>query len=519
MFVETHAGLSPSCCNSPGKAGLGEYVALAGGDNIGADVLPGAAGQLSLEYVIQRNPSIYVATGGPHVAAAGGFVVGPGFTEAEARASLARMSQRQGLRLVDAVRAGRVYGLAHQLLNSPLDIVALELLATWMHPSLFEDVHPEETLAEINRRFLAVPIEGAHWVVFDDDRCFRRPRPSVSTAAGPRRAGAARRAEQRSDSDTSPSEVPCFRLESPETSVLAYGVAHRLVETIPDLPGPELLARMGPHGADVLVGALPFDPERGASLIRPRRWWRGREGPGTLEKGAPVVAPGSECTVRPVPTRDGYAEIVGQALEEIDAVSGGSAWLGKVVLARELHVEAEAPFAPEAILAALRDGRATTFLVDLPPSESGASRTLVGASPELLVHKRGTLVSSTPLAGSAPRHEDPEQDRLAAERLRASAKDLREHRVVVDHVRDTLEPYCRTLHVDETPRLTSTGAMWHLATHVRGTLRDPAICALELARALHPTPAVCGVPAIGSSRHPAPRTLRSRFLRRRRRLG
>ena len=36
--------------------------------------------------------------------------------------------------------------------------------------------------------------------------------------------------------------------------------------------------------------------------------------------------------------------------------------------------------------------------------------------------------------------------------------------------------------------------MWHLATHVEGELRDPAVCSLELARALHPTPAICGVP-------------------------
>jgi isochorismate synthase len=36
--------------------------------------------------------------------------------------------------------------------------------------------------------------------------------------------------------------------------------------------------------------------------------------------------------------------------------------------------------------------------------------------------------------------------------------------------------------------------MWHLSTEVRGRLRDPAVCALQLATALHPTPAVCGTP-------------------------
>ncbi len=36
--------------------------------------------------------------------------------------------------------------------------------------------------------------------------------------------------------------------------------------------------------------------------------------------------------------------------------------------------------------------------------------------------------------------------------------------------------------------------MWHLSTEVKGTLLDESISALELASALHPTPAVCGTP-------------------------
>lgn len=36
--------------------------------------------------------------------------------------------------------------------------------------------------------------------------------------------------------------------------------------------------------------------------------------------------------------------------------------------------------------------------------------------------------------------------------------------------------------------------MWHLSTTVTGTLADPATSSLDLASALHPTPAVCGTP-------------------------
>ena len=42
--------------------------------------------------------------------------------------------------------------------------VDIEAFATWIHPALFKDVDPVKTLDEINKRFLAVPYEGAGWI-------------------------------------------------------------------------------------------------------------------------------------------------------------------------------------------------------------------------------------------------------------------------------------------------------------------------------------------------------------------
>ena len=164
VFLEAHAGISSECCNSPGKGNIGDYIQLVAGHNIGADVLPAATGRLSMEYIISRNPDIYIATGGPHLARTGGLAMGSGYTPAQARAALAGVSGRSGIAQLGAVRAGRVHGISHQLLNSPLDILAVEVLAKWIHPDLFADLDPAATLAEINRRFLAVPLEGTHWV-------------------------------------------------------------------------------------------------------------------------------------------------------------------------------------------------------------------------------------------------------------------------------------------------------------------------------------------------------------------
>lgn len=163
VFLEVHAGLT-ECCNSPGRGNVGNYIVLAGGHNIGADVLPGASGRLGIEYILSAEPEIYIATGGPHTAKAGGFVIGPEFTPQQARDSLARMAARPGIASLAPVERGEVHGLAHQLLNSPLDILAAERLARWIHPDLFADVDPDATVAELNARFLAVPLTGTNWI-------------------------------------------------------------------------------------------------------------------------------------------------------------------------------------------------------------------------------------------------------------------------------------------------------------------------------------------------------------------
>ncbi|WP_337172874.1 ABC transporter substrate-binding protein [Gemmatimonas aurantiaca] len=164
VFVEVHAGISEECCHAPGKGNVGDYITFVGGHNIAADVLPGTTGKLNIEYVLSQNAPVYIETGGPHLEKAGGLVLGPGFTVEQARASLQKMTARPGISSLAAVKSGRTYGIAHQLLNSPLDILAVESMARWIDPVLFRDIDPAKTLAEINTKYLAVPIEGPQWI-------------------------------------------------------------------------------------------------------------------------------------------------------------------------------------------------------------------------------------------------------------------------------------------------------------------------------------------------------------------
>lgn len=84
--------------------------------------------------------------------------------------------------------------------------------------------------------------------------------------------------------------------------------------------------------------------------------------------------------------------------------------------------------------------------------------------------------------------------RAGGRRPARQRQNLAEHRFVVDAIAEALAPLCSEVSVPDGPTLTSTPAVWHLATPITATLADPATTALDLALALHPTPAVAGSP-------------------------
>jgi isochorismate synthase len=268
----------------------------------------------------------------------------------------------------------------------------------------------------------------------------------------------------------------------------------------------------GLDGEDALVvGALPFDGGVPARLWVPRQTLRTTAAGALRRHLVPGGAHGdpAEGTPPPVPARARRDAAAGGPLagrlaaraepetalyaaavaEAVARIRQGE--LRKVVLARTLRLELPAEVDAARVLRRLRarDPRCHTFAV-----RDAEGRLLVGATPETMLRRRGRTVVCGPMAGSAPRCADPVEDRAAARRLLASAKDQREHRLVVEAVTETLAPFCERLEVDPQPGLTATASVWHLVTRVRGRLVDGAPSALGLAAALHPTPAVCGTP-------------------------
>lgn len=240
-------------------------------------------------------------------------------------------------------------------------------------------------------------------------------------------------------------------------------------------------------GADLVAGALPFDPRLPAALVVPERFERSAPGP-----VAAVTLPALRV-VAELPAPDEHIARVAKLVEQLGDPGNP---LRKVVAARSVLAETGgARLEPHDVAARLRarHPNAHVFVADLGVA-GRPGETLVGASPEVLVARRGDTVTLRPLAGTLPRLPDPDADAAQARALRDSAKNLAEHAFVVDWIRARLTPVCRTLRVPDRPELVRTEEVWHLATPITGVLADPGVTALDLAVLLHPTPAVCGTP-------------------------
>lgn len=250
----------------------------------------------------------------------------------------------------------------------------------------------------------------------------------------------------------------------------------------------ELVTSFGDPDA-IVLGAVPFDHARPAHLFVPE----------TVRRAAPLsprvvlradVSRVTDWQVRHDLGPDGYARAVAEAVRRFAATE-----LEKVVLARAADVTVPAGIDVGAVLTSLatRDPGGYTFAIDVPTGSSGR-RTFLGASPELLVSRAGDRIVAHPQAGSAARSADHREDRDRAQALLRSAKERHEHAVVTDDIVRLLRPFCRDVSVPPGPELVRTRSVWHLATRIEGVLADPATTSLDVACALHPTPAVCGTP-------------------------
>jgi menaquinone-specific isochorismate synthase len=162
----------------------------------------------------------------------------------------------------------------------------------------------------------------------------------------------------------------------------------------------------------------------------------------------------------------------------------------KVVLAREVMAHGDGVVSAGMVARSLRAAYPSCFTYLVTGADGTA---FAGASPELLIRRSGARAFSQPMAGSVARGATEAEDERLARELEASAKDNAEHRLASDFVVEALRPFARSVSA-RPPEVVRFTNIQHLATAVTAELLEPAADALELAAALHPTPAVGGWP-------------------------
>jgi isochorismate synthase len=258
-----------------------------------------------------------------------------------------------------------------------------------------------------------------------------------------------------------------FRDERPDTSVWeSFEAAEAFVPRIG-------MDRTGGRSTLTVVIPKGEDPEATLDLLASMRH------PDQI----PIVDPGDH-SIESLPHISEWAQSVSDAVKVI--VAGE---LDKVVLTRAVRVDSSEPVA---ILRVFRE-----LVASYPECYNFAWKSgdsvFMGASPELLVRIEAGVFRSNPLAGSAGRGEGEQADDRIGQELVASSKDQEEHRLVVDDMRSRLNGLVDDLLIPESPALKKMATVQHLSTVIEGTMAR-GVGILDVIGAVHPTPAVGGVP-------------------------
>ena len=211
----------------------------------------------------------------------------------------------------------------------------------------------------------------------------------------------------------------------------------------------------------------------------------------TFASVARASAPALQVDVSSVRNPVAWAAAVDTASSRLRA---GEA--AKVVLAREVVAHGDGVVSAGSVTRSLRSAYPSCFTYLITGADGTA---FAGASPELLVRRAGAHAHAQPMAGSVARGASEAEDDMLANRLMASAKDAAEHALASRFVVGALQPYSSTVSA-RPPEVVRFTNIQHLATSVDAELTNPPAEVLELAAALHPTPAVGGWPREAADR-------------------
>lgn len=164
--------------------------------------------------------------------------------------------------------------------------------------------------------------------------------------------------------------------------------------------------------------------------------------------------------------------------------------LQKIVLARKSTFTFAEHLNPWELLIQLKKNTPQCFHFGF---QLNTDSVFLGASPERLYKRNLNHFETEALAGTMPRSDDPIKDKQLGNELLQSAKNLVEHKLVVDSIKAKAENLTQKLNGNLNPQLLTLHAGHHLMTRFEGILKDRVNDA-RIIQHLHPTPAVAGHP-------------------------
>jgi len=162
----------------------------------------------------------------------------------------------------------------------------------------------------------------------------------------------------------------------------------------------------------------------------------------------------------------------------------------KVVLSRQTSIQLNGEINPFTLLQQWqqKEPKCYSFLFQFDGINS-----FLGCSPERLYSREGSQLVSEALAGTAPRGASPEQDQQLGQLLLEDAKNQLENQLVVEDLSRRLQELSLHVNALEQLELVKLDRVQHLKRRIQARI-SPALADRSLLQALHPTPAVGGLP-------------------------
>ena len=140
----------------------------------------------------------------------------------------------------------------------------------------------------------------------------------------------------------------------------------------------------------------------------------------------------------------------------------------QIVLSSQIIIESD--FDPYDFYIELTEKNPSPYMFYFP-SPYG---TVIGSSPEILLKIENNKIFTAPIAGTKPRGQDSEEDKILACSLLNDDKELAEHRMLIDLARNDIGKFCRpgSVKVKNPMHIEYFQHVMHIASDVCGELAD-----------------------------------------------